>query len=410
MELRKYKLSEICDILSGGTPSTNNEDYWDGDIPWLSVKDFGNVNKWVSDTEKFITRKGLDNCPSSLLQRGDLILSARGTVGKVAMVSKSMAFNQSCFGLRAKEELITKDFLFYWFSYNQQIFKGAQQGNVFKSVTLDFFDNTFAVIPDLEYQRKFCSILSSIDDKINLNHAINQNLEALAKQIYDYWFVQFDFPDENGRPYKSSGGQMVYSDKLKREIPLIFDVKSIGDHTEVLLGGTPDTKNSEYWNGEYPWLNSGEVAEFPLIKSESTITQKGLDCSATAYAPKGSVTLSITRHLRPSILAINACINQSVVAIKETALVHKEYLYPFMVKEIPRLMTLRTGAQQPHINKETVESTWLTIPTSDVLEKYYLITKPIFDSIINNAFEIESLTKQRDELLPLLMNGQVSIK
>ena len=82
MELRKYKLNECCEILAGGTPSTKINDYWDGDIPWLSVKDFGSVNKWVSETEKKITKSGFDNCPSSLLHKGDLILSARGTVGK----------------------------------------------------------------------------------------------------------------------------------------------------------------------------------------------------------------------------------------------------------------------------------------------------------------------------------------
>ena len=238
---------------------------------------------------------------------------------------------------------------------------------------------------------------------------LNQNLEALAKQLYDYWFVQFDFPDENGRPYKSSGGEMMYSDILQRNIPSNWEIKELGNTCEILLGGTPDTRNELYWGGSYSWLNSGEVTEFPILKSEKTITEEGLNSSATAYAPKGSVTLSITRHLRSSILAIDAYINQSVVAIKETEYLRNEYLYPLINREIPRYMTLRTGAQQPHINKETVESTWIILPPTGILDKYYIIVSPIYHSIIENAVEIENLTKQRDELLPLLMNGQASL-
>ena len=202
---------------------------------------------------------------------------------------------------------------------------------------------------------------------------------------------------------------MVYCDTLSRIIPSNWEVKELGKTCEILLGGTPDTGNELYWGGSYPWLNSGEVAEFPILKSEKNITEEGLNSSATAYAPKGSVTLSITRHLRPSILAIDACINQSVVAIKETEHLLKEYLYPLINREIPRYMTLRTGAQQPHINKETVESTWIIIPPTGILDKYYMTVSPIYHSIIENAIEIENLTKQRDELLPLLMNGQASL-
>lgn len=231
----------------------------------------------------------------------------------------------------------------------------------------------------------------------------------MAKQLYDYWFVQFDFPNEKGKPYKSSGGAMVWSENLKRKIPTNWEIAKLGDTCEILLGGTPDTGNETYWGGLYSWLNSGEVAEFPILKSEKTITEEGLNSSATAYAPKGSVTLSITRHLRPSILAIDACINQSVVAIKETDEIRKEYLYPLINREVPRFMTLRTGAQQPHINKETVESTWMAIPTSDILDKYYTIVSPIYCSIVENAIEIENLIMQRNELLLLLMNGQVSV-
>ena len=238
---------------------------------------------------------------------------------------------------------------------------------------------------------------------------INDNLETMAKQLYDYWFVQFDFPNEEGKPYKSSGGAMVWNENLKCEIPQGWVVEKKGKCTNVLLGGTPDTNDNSLWGNGYNWLNSGEVAEFPILKSEKNITPKGLEKSATVLAPKGSVTLSITRHLRPSILCIDACINQSVVAILENDKVSKEYIYPLLNRDIPRLMSLRTGAQQPHINKETVEAINVVLPPANIMGAYINIAESIYNAIFNNAKEVEELTKQRDELLPLLMNGQASV-
>ena len=269
--------------------------------------------------------------------------------------------------------------------------------------------NIPVLLPDLELQKEIGQIFSNIDRKITLNRQINDNLEAMARQLYDYWFVQFDFPVENGKPYKSSGGKMVWNEELKKEIPINWNVERLGKRCKVLLGGTPDTKDEKLWGEGYSWLNSGEVAVFPILKSERQITQAGLDSSATVLATKGSVTLSITRYLRPSILAIDACINQSVVAIEENEFYKKEFLYPYIKAEVPILMSLRTGAQQPHINKETVENIKLLHPSNEIMDKYLRYTTPVYKEIVNLAQETENLTKQRDELLPLLMNGQVTV-
>lgn len=278
-----------------------------------------------------------------------------------------------------------------------------------KRIDPDNFLNIEIKLPKMSIQRQIGKTLSALDRKIVLNKQINDNLETMAKQLYDYWFVQFDFPNEEGKPYKSSGGAMVWNENLKREIPQGWVVEKMGKCTNVLLGGTPDTNDNSLWGNGYNWLNSGEVAEFPILKSEKNITPKGLEKSATVLAPKGSVTLSITRHLRPSILCIDACINQSVVAILENDKVSKEYIYPLLNRDIPRLMSLRTGAQQPHINKETVEAINVVLPPANIMGAYINIAESIYNAIFNNAKEVEELTKQRDELLPLLMNGQASV-
>ena len=222
----------------------------------------------------------------------------------------------------------------------------------------------------------------------------------MAKLIYDYWFVQFDFPNEDGKPYKSSGGKMVRNPELNREIPEGWEVKRLG---------TPSTKIDEYWNGDFPWLNSGEIANFPIIDSELTITEEGIKNSATTLMPKGTCVLSITRHLRSSILGVDSCANQSVVGIFESEKLKNSFIYPHLVNDIPRLMTLRSGAQQPHINKGTVDDSKMITPTEQVLNQYYSVVDAFYDTILNNAFQIKHLNELRNWLLPMLMNGQVKV-
>ena len=284
--------------------------------------------------------------------------------------------------------------------------KGTKMPRGDKNQILDF------LVPDFDFstQQKIASVLSSLDSKIDLNNCIIEELESMAKTIYDYWFVQFDFPDKKGKHYKTSGGKMVWNDEMKREIPEGWKVDKIGNKFSTSLGGTPATNIKEYWeSGTINWLNSGEVANFPIIESEFKITNAAILDSATELLPKGSVLLSITRHLRPSILAIDACANQSVVGIKENGSFKSYYLFPYLKNEIQKLNTMRTGAQQPHINKDIVDSSLIIIPDDKTLRMYNKTVEPLFNLIINNAFQNKNLSELRDWLLPMLMNGQVKV-
>ncbi len=174
----KYKLSEIMDLIGGGTPKTSNPDYWNGNIPWLSVKDFGNDYRYVYETEKHITELGLKNSSTKLLNKGDIIISARGTVGEIATIPYPMAFNQSCYGLRAKKEIVSEDFLYYLIKHNVRLLKKNTHGSVFDTITRDTFDGIEVDVPSIDTQEKIASILSDFDEKIELNNAINNNLAA----------------------------------------------------------------------------------------------------------------------------------------------------------------------------------------------------------------------------------------
>lgn len=174
----KYKLSEIMDIIGGGTPKTSKAEYWNGDIPWLSVKDFNNGSRYVYKTEKAITQAGFENSSTKMLQHNDTIISARGTVGEMAMIPFPMAFNQSCYGLRAKENIVNPEYLYYLVKHNVVVLQKNTHGSVFDTITRDTFDGISVDVPSLGIQERVVSVLRDLDDKIQLNTEINKNLAA----------------------------------------------------------------------------------------------------------------------------------------------------------------------------------------------------------------------------------------
>jgi type I restriction enzyme S subunit len=231
----------------------------------------------------------------------------------------------------------------------------------------------------------------------------------MAKTIYDYWFTQFDYPDENGNSYKSSGGKMIYNNLLKCKIPENWSIKKFSDVCKILLGGTPDTSNNGYWNGSYNWLNSGEISQFPVVSSELKITKLGIDNSSTKLMPVNTVVVSITGNIRASILAIDTCANQSVVGILENKSMKSSYIYPTVCKLLNYYTAISTGNCQKHINKGTIEDSYILIPDGATLTQYYKTVHRIYETINNNALENKQLSNLRDWLLPMLMNGQATI-
>ena len=176
-EWLKTALIDIVELIGGGTPKTSKAEYWGGNINWLSVKDFNNENRYVYSTEKTITEEGLNNSSTKVLKKDDIIISARGTVGELAMITFPMAFNQSCYGIRAKEG-IDSIFLYYLIKNSVRKLKAITHGSVFDTITRDTFANIEVAIPDIKTQHRIAKMLADIDDKVENNQRINNNLAA----------------------------------------------------------------------------------------------------------------------------------------------------------------------------------------------------------------------------------------
>ncbi|MBU3924480.1 restriction endonuclease subunit S, partial [Patescibacteria group bacterium] len=210
-EWEVFSLTEIADVIGGGTPKTRESSYWNGNIPWLSVVDFNNDSRKVYTTEKFITDEGLKNSSTKVLKKGALVISARGTVGALTQLGVDMAFNQSCYGLVAKS--ISGDLLYYLVKNVVADIQKRTHGSVFDTITRETLDGIKLGLPaNISEQKQIAEILSSLDDKIELNRQINANLEKIASSLFKHWFVDFEFPDQGSKPYKSSGGKMIDSE------------------------------------------------------------------------------------------------------------------------------------------------------------------------------------------------------
>ena len=266
-------------------------------------------------------------------------------------------------------------------------------------------------MPPKEIQDKIADIMLKLDRKIELNKQINDNLEAMAKQLYDYWFVQFDFPNEEGKPYKSSGGAMVYNERLKREIPVGWQVENLVDFAEIKNGATPSTSDDTNYGGDIVWITPKDLSDQQskfVYQGERNITKQGLDSCSTSMLPINSVLMSSRAPIGLiSIAKHEVCTNQGFKSFIPKNMEDSIYLYYYIKHHIKQIEQLGTGTTFKEVSRDDLcKFSILVVGANDAYKQWVELQ----DEIANKQFvltkEIASLTKQRDELLPLLMNGQ----
>ena len=419
MKMTKYKLGELVEVTRGA--SLSGQFYAEeGKLIRLTLGNFnmngGGFKENTSKTDLYYTGIVKDEF---ILNEGDIITplteQSLGLLGTTARIPDSGKYIQSqdVALVKCKEGLLDPNFCYYLISSSivrQQLSAGAQQTKI-RHPSPDKTKDSTVWVPELEVQKSIGRILSDIDEKIALNRQINDNLEAMAKQLYDYWFVQFDFPNEEGKPYKSSGGAMVWNEKLKREIPEGWYAENICKIANILSGGTPSKAVDEYWNnGTIPFFGptdcNGSVFQ---IKTADHITQKGLEHSASSLFEEGIVIITARGSIgKLVIVGTPMAMNQSCYALQSKEGEY-EYLYFLTTQLIDCLKAKGSGSVFKSIIASDIEHSTLCIATENVVSDFCKKVKPLFEKLKANTIEIAELTKQRDELLPLLMNGQASV-
>ena len=354
------------------------------------------------------------------VQKGDILFSEiRPANRRFALVTKDDCAD---YVVSTKLMVLRKynnevDLRYFYYCLTNQPFldmlqrKAENRIGSFPQITFDLLSEYAFPVPSLSEQEKIANIIFSLDHKIKLNKQINDNLEAMAKQLYDYWFVQFDFPNEEGKPYKSSGGAMVWNKKLKREIPKAWYADNICKIANILSGGTPSKAVYDYWyNGTIPFFGptdyNGNVFQ---IETADHITQKGLEHCASSLFEEGIVIITARGSIgKLVIVGTPMAMNQSCYALQSKE-GNFEYLYFLTTQLIDCLKAKGSGSVFKSIIASDIEHSILCVATENIVSDFCKKVKPLFEKLKTNTIEIAELTKQRDELLPLLMNGQVSV-
>ena len=278
-----------------------------------------------------------------------------------------------------------------------------------KRINPDNFLDINIILPGLAEQKRIGKLLSDIDHKIELNRAINQNLEAMAKQLYNYWFVQFDFPNEEGKPYKSSGGKMVWNEKLKREIPFGWHCGNLFE-IAVFTNGLACQK----------FRPKDDEASLPVIKIREM--HDGISADTEKVTPNipesvkvynGDVLFSWSASLEVMLWAYGlGGLNQHIFKVTSANDFPKSFFYFQLLDyvDVFKKMAEARNTTMGHITQDHLQQSAIAIPDNkDIADRFEELISPIFNQIIKLHEEILNLTKQRDKLLPLLMNGQVSV-
>jgi len=414
-EWKRLALADAIDLISGGTPKTNVPDYWDGDIPWLSVADFNTGYRWVSTAEKSITERGLTESATAVLNQGDIIISARGTVGVVAQLAKPMAFNQSCYGVRGRQGIAETNFLYYALRHAVSGMKQVAHGGVFDTITRDTFKIIEVDVPVLPEQRAIAHILSTLDDKIELNRRMNDTLEAIARALFKSWFMDFD-------PVcaKVEGRDPGLPKPLADLFPNSFEDSELGEIPEGWQVG-----------------NLGDVAEHPRRGVQPTEIEPSTPYIALEHMPRRSIALSgwstadglgsnkfefkrgeiLFGKLRPyfhkvGVAPVNGVCSTDIVVVAPKT----DEWFGFDLCHISSdafvefTSASSTGTKMPRTSWGDMARYELVIPPKAIAETFARQVRPLVDRMIAGIHESHILATLRDTLLPKLISGKLRVK
>ncbi len=402
MEVKKYKLGDIgeirmCKRILKSQTSAN------GDIPFYKIGTFGKEADTFINKEIYDTYKELYSFPN----KGDILISAAGTIGRCVVYNGEDAYFQdsNIVWIDNNESIVLNDYLFY--ILNNITWNPSKGSTILRLYNDDIRKKDFFA-PNLRYQRKIADTLITIDKKIELNRRINDNLEAMAKQLYDYWFVQFDFPNEEGKPYKSSGGAMVWNEKLHLSIPSNWEAIPLSEIMDYAGGSQPPASEfiEEYRDG---YVRFVQIRDY---YSNSHITYIPIRKSNKLCAETDIMIARYGASLGRICYGLNGAYNVALAKVSPKVKEYTEYLRIFLMSDgfYNKINSIGQRAAQAGFNKDDIENILIPFPTNNrCIIEFNKKMQPYFFARLQNDKEINTLTKQRDELLPLLMNGQASV-
>ena len=425
--MKKVKLSDLCiesEIGKYGIPASA-EAYDKNKVRYLRISDIDDLGNLINTDRKSISS---DEIEKYILKEGEIVFARTGnSTGRTYFHEDKngiLAFAGFLIKFGLDKRKVNPKYLKYYTisdeykSWVNNLSVGSTRGNI----NAQTFAGCPILLPERKQQDFLVKILSVIDDKIEVLHQINDNLAELAKTIYDYWFVQFDFPDENGKPYKTSGGKMVYNDILKREIPEGWEVKKLGEVIEPLESGKrPKGGIDKTLKEGIPSLGAECIDELGIFNFSSTryipysfqnkITS-GVIKNNDILIYKDGAYVGKTTIFKDNFPFDYATINEHIFLMRAKNVLFQNFLL-FTLKQknyFDIMQSLGQKAAQPGLNQEDLKSIKILVPNQKNITDFYTYSEKLLISIFKNANQSKELQSLRDWLLPMLMNGQISVE
>lgn len=405
---KTVKIGEIASLKTGpfGTQFSAKE-YTSTGIPVINVKNIG-YGQIIEDELKFVSEQTQERLSEHILRTGDIVFGRKGSVDRHAYISPKYdgwIQGSDCIRLRFHDGINSRYVShFLKLEHIKQSITSASVGSTMASLNADILRNIEVVLPSPNIQEKIDGVLSILEEKIELNSQIVMELEAMAKTLYDYWFVQFDFPDENGNPYRISGGEMVWNEQLKREIPKEWKPGKLCDIANITMGQSPA---GESYN------DAGDGLIFYQGRTDFGLrfpTPRMYTTAPTRFAQKGDILLSVRAPVGDLNFAMeDCCIGRGLAALNSKLGSQMHLFYTLAgFQQIFKVMD-GNGTTFGSITKDTLFDMSVVIPPDEILMRFEKRVKPIESKIEKCEEEIRELTKLRDWLLPMLMNGQATV-
>lgn len=396
------KLSELGTFARGKSKHRPRDDerlYEGGGYPLIQTGEVKAANLYITSHEQEYGEFGL--AQSKLWDAGTLCITIAANIAETAILGYPMCFPDSVVGFSAFPSESSEKFMHYVFTYIRNSIQNSVTGSIQDNINIDYLSQLDFKVPPKSYQDKVVGVLGTIDEKIDTNTRICTELEAMAKTLYDYWFTQFDFPNAEGKPYRSSGGEMVWNDQLKREIPKGWQVSSVGSVTRNYDSKrVPLSQNErDIMKGGIPYYGATGIMDY--------VNRHIFDGQYVLIAEDGSV-MDVKGNPIVQMIWGKTWVNNHAHVLQGCNGYSNELLY-LLLQHIP-VVKIMTGSIQKKINQDNLNSYKIPQIPDPISQAFYEIVKPMFEKIQSLQDENDELTKLRDWLLPVLMNGQATVE
>lgn len=406
-----YKISDICYINSNSLSAKDK-------LEFINYLDTSSLTEGrITELQKL--KIGKDKIPSRAkrkVKKNDILISTvrpnQKHYGILKNIKENMIVSTGFTVLSAKEDIVDSEYLYRFLTqvniteYLQAIAETST--STYPSITTNVIGELKIDLPPIEEQKAIAHILSTLDEKIEVSNQINKTLESMAQALFKHWFVDFEFPNENGEPYKSSGGEMVKSEMGM--IPKGWEVGRFIDYIDVLSGGTPKTTVKQYWDGDIPFFTPKDSRGIYCINTENTITEIGLNrCNSKLYDANTVFITARGTVGKVCIAGKKMAMNQSCYALVGKDNVNQYFVYLLTKKVADELQRNASGSVFDAIVVDTFKSVRVARPENKQLEAFERVMEPIYFTILTLYFENEKLRDIRDTLLPKLMSGEIRV-